>query len=149
MRETFIIEDLLDVLIELENLGNTHYTKMADTAEDEKLKQLFELLARQEMVHRNIYQNYKNEKIVFETHTVTPEYKDYIKALIENTMSFLNETKTCENFKIGYEKAILLEKETLLFLNEMKQILPEENHFEINQLMDEERKHLKFLIQYQ
>lgn len=148
MQEIFLLEDLLNGLIELETLGNDHYTQMAEMVVNHELKDLFTLLAKQENAHKEIYKGYKENKINFANNEVSDEYQAYIEVLLKNTISFLKERKKIDDFESGFEMAILLEKETLLFLSEMKQVLTQECHPEIDLIMDQERSHLRYLLAY-
>lgn len=148
MQEIFLLEDVLNVLIELENLGSVHYHKMAEMTEDSELKGLFARLSVQELAHKEIYEDYKKQKINFEEQTLLSDYKDYMDALLKNAITFLNTHMNFKDFKDGFEIAVKLEKETLLFLSEIKVILGKAHHEAIDKLMNEERKHLRFLLNY-
>ncbi len=52
MSEKFILEDLLNALIELEETGNKLYTELSERVENTKVSDLFSLLARQELKHK-------------------------------------------------------------------------------------------------
>lgn len=148
MQEIFLLEDLLNVLIELEILGNVHYSKMAQETVHVELKKLFERLSKEENVHKEIYLDFRERKINFVSNEVTSEYKEYMDALLKNTLSLLKVEYSFEGFEAGFALAIKLEKETILFLTEMKQIISQAYHEDINQIMDQERQHLKYLLTY-
>ena len=65
MREVFTLEDIFNVMIELETLGNKHYIEMQDMTTDLELKLLFSQLATQELAHKELYTKYKNMDITF------------------------------------------------------------------------------------
>lgn len=145
--EKFLLEDLLNVLIELEDTGQKHYHRMANMAADPKLKDLFELLSKQEGTHKVIYEGYKTAFVNRKLNDVTEEYKSYVQVTLKNTIKFLNGHENIDNIDEGLKTAISLEKDTLLFLNEMKKMLGTKED-EIERLMDEERGHLAFLYNY-
>ncbi len=59
MSERFILEDLLNGLIELEDTGNKLYTSLSEKTLSDDVSSLFKKLADQEMKHKEIYQSYK------------------------------------------------------------------------------------------
>jgi rubrerythrin len=148
MHEIFALEDVLNVLIELETLGNKHYTEMATLTEDYELKKFFELLAKQELAHKALYTSYKELHIAFESGGVTDEYKAYMDSLLKGTVKFLETSNEVKDFESGYNIAISLEKDTLLFLSELKQIIEKSYHEVIDNVMDQERGHLKALYDF-
>jgi|LGVF01.1.fsa_nt_gb rubrerythrin len=148
MREIFALEDIFNVMIELETLGNVHYVEMQDMTDDLQLKALFGLLATQEMAHKELYTKYKNMNITFERNLVTEEYEDYMDAMLKGTVRFLEQSKEIKNFEHGFEVAINLEKDTILFLTELRRIIAPEYHAAIDNVTDQERNHLKALYDY-
>ncbi len=149
MNETFQMEDLLNVLIELETMGNRNYIEMANHTDNPKLHDFFEILAKQELKHKAIYEGYKKEFVTFSGSEITSEYDAYMKAMLENSIRVLRKVGDVNDLMSSYDMAITLEKDTILLLNEMKRLIPVSRHDEVEKLMDEERAHLKFLYQNQ
>lgn len=147
MNATFQMEDLFNVLIELETQGSKNYEYLASQTDDQRMIGFFLNLAKQELRHKAIYEGYKKEFLVFEGSKITSEYKEYMSVLLYNSISILNKKEVIEDSLIAYDMAISLEKDTILFLNEMKNLIPIALHKKIDTLMDEERQHLKFLYQ--
>lgn len=147
MNETFRLEDVLNVLIELETLGNKNYLFMAGQTENPKLHDFFEILANQELKHKAIYESFKKEFINFEHNEVTEEYHEYMRVLLENSIRILNKIGDINDLLLSYDMAITLEKDTILMLIEFKNLIPETYHKDIDKLINEERAHLKFLYQ--
>ncbi len=54
MQESFILEDVLNTLIQLEVTGNKVYTELAKRTGDDKSVELFTTLADAEMKHKRI-----------------------------------------------------------------------------------------------
>ena len=103
MHELFSLEDVLNVLIELETLGNIHYTEMEKLTDDYKLKEFFGLLAKQELAHKDLYSGYKKTNITFDSSKVSKEYISYMDALLKGTVKFLETNRTMRDFNHGYE----------------------------------------------
>lgn len=148
MHEIFALEDVLNVLIELETLGNKHYTEMASLTDDYELKKFFELLAKQELAHKALYEGYKKQHITFESGGITDEYMSYMDTLLKGTVKFLETNSEVKDFETGYHIAINLEKDTLLFLSELKTIIGKDYDEVIDNVMDQERAHLKALYDF-
>jgi rubrerythrin len=145
VKEIFGLEDIFNVMIQLESLGNSHYNKMANMTDDDKLKKLFESLAKQELAHKELYTRYKNESISFVQEKVNDEYKEYIEVLLSGTINFINQLEEVDDYKRGFDIAINLEKDTIIFLIEVKNLLAESYHADIEKIIDQERGHLKAL----
>lgn len=148
MQETFSLEDIFNVMIELEDLGNKHYTEMQLLTQDLELKQLFGILASQEIAHKEIYIKYKNTNITFETSKADSEYQAYIDSLLKGTIRFLKASREIKDFEHGFDIAVNLEKDTILFLSELRRII-EKNYYEaIDNILNQERSHLQSLYNY-
>ena len=148
MQELFILEDLLNVLIELETLANKHYLEMAKATDDTELKALFTRLAALELDHKELFIRYKSKAVNFTTSNVTAEYTSYMDALLKNTIDFLKNQGGTESFEEGFNLAVKLEKDTIFFLAETKLIITKEFHGEVDNIMDQEREHLRALLEY-
>lgn len=148
MGEQFLLEDIFNVMIELETLGHKIYSKMSQLTPDYKLKELFENLSHAELAHKEIYTCFKKEIIVFNREHVNDEYKNYIKSMLNQTIDFLNQNEKIEDFEAGYSVAVRLEEDTLLFLMEIRKIVNAQFHQAIDEIIEEERMHLKSLNEY-
>lgn len=147
MQESFILEDLLNVLIHLETTGNQMYTELSKRAEDPKTTELFSLLAAQEMKHKRIYEGFKKTLQVHEQ--IDQDYVAYLEVLLKENIHFLDVETTPEDNREAICLSVQLEKDTILFLMEMQKILLPEYKAQVDDLIDEERKHLQYLYEYQ
>lgn len=148
MQETFSLEDIFKVMIELEDLGNKHYLEMQLLTSDYELKELFGLLAKQENTHKKVYTTYKNSNIVLKANKADREYQAYINSLLKGTIRFLNASREIKDFDHGLDIAVNLEKDTILFLSELKTIIDSNYYEAIDNILDQERSHLKSLYLY-
>lgn len=148
MSEIFSLEDIFNVMIELESLGHSHYNKMKDMTENSKLKVLFEGLAKAELAHKKLYMDFKSDIINFNHEKVDEEYKEYIEMLLSETVGFLNESRDVSDFEEGFNISVQLEKDTILFLNEIRSIVEPKYHEAIDMVISEERNHLKSLYKF-
>ncbi len=145
MNAIFTMEDLLNVLIELEKMGNRNYVEMARKTVNSKLRDYFERLAEQELEHKSTYEVYKALFVNFEHNQLTEEYISYMNVLLSNTVGMLKSATDLNDIIACYNMAISLEKDTILLLTELKKLVPEYRHADIEKLINEERQHLKLL----
>lgn len=148
MQELFSLEDIFNVMIELESLGYEHYIKMETMTKDLKLKALFANLANQEKAHKALYTKYKSESITFDNNKVNDEYTQYMDALLGSTVAFLSRSGEIKDFDHGFDIAVTLEKDTIMFLNEIKSLIGESYSESIDQIIDQEKNHLVALYAY-
>lgn len=142
MSEIFTIEDIFNIMIKLETVGSSHYSKMKELTDNYKLKELFDKLSKAEQSHKVIYENLKKEVIVFNHESIDSEYSDYINALLNQTINFLQKITKIKDFDAGYEIAVSLEKDTILFLRELSNIIDSQYIDKINIIIEEEKRHL-------
>ena len=148
MQEIFLLEDLLDVLIDIEVMGQGHYKDLANQAGDEKLTGLFKALAKQEEAHEKLYKSLKEQYVNFTTSDVDEEYMAYLDALIKDNIDFMTQKKEVMNLEEAFDLAFRLEKDTILFLREAQRHLPVAEHDKIDGLVAQEQSHIVMLRQY-
>ncbi|MDF1617635.1 ferritin-like domain-containing protein [Petrocella sp. FN5] len=148
MQEIFLLEDLLDVLIDIEVMGQGHYKDLANKAGEEKLTELFMALAKQEEAHEKLYKSLKEQYVNYTTSDVDEEYRAYLEALINDNIDFMTQKKEVMNLEEAFDLAFRLEKDTILFLREAQKHLPEVEHDKIEGLVAQEQSHIVMLRQY-
>ena len=147
MSEIFRVSDLMNSLVELERTGNGFYTKMAGQADDEKIKALFSMLAGEELKHEKIYSDLAKEFRENGTaHEVDGEYGAYLKALVAQHFAFSAENLNTLDAALSF--AVSLEKETLIFIAEIQNILGTQKAELFGRIKGEEQKHLLMLMEY-
>lgn len=70
------------------------------------------------MKHKEIYQSYKMSLVPKEI--VDEDYLSYIKVMLQKNIQFLNIIKAPNNLEASICQAVQLEKDTIIFLMEMK-----------------------------
>lgn len=146
MGETFVLGDLMRTLIRLEEQGNGLYTALVEKQTVDEVKKLFALLADQELKHKKLYEKMSGE--LEEVSAISEEYKAYVDVLLKDTIAFLSNPLNAQNHEEAFETAVRLEKDTLLLLSELKQIVPRSAHDLIERVQEEERKHLQLIYKY-
>ena len=146
MGETYVLGDLMQTLIRLEEKGHEMYSALVEKQTSPEAKKLFAILADQELKHKKLYEKMRSE--LEEVNTLDREYKAYVDVLLKDTIDFLKGTVAPQSPEIAFETAVRLEKDTLLLLSELRQIVPPSAHNLIEQVQGEERKHLEWITQY-
>jgi len=131
MQGEFILEGMLNALIEMENAGDVLYNKMSEKTEDPELAAVFKDLATQESHHKDMYESYKN--ILKPSEGLDEMKLSSLNTLIDHTINFLHQGDLPEDMNEAIKRATQFEMDTIQFLMEMKS------------LIEEERKHLDYL----
>ncbi len=150
MRSQFQPKDLLETLVKLEQNGQKFYEEMAKKfSDDKKNREFFEFLADQETHHEALYKSLsekidKNQEIDKE---YDDEYKAYIQSMIDQIFNFDSSNVGDDPIDI-YRFSIGIEKDTILFIKEVRTIVPEFEPELIDRVEAEERGHIKLIHQW-
>lgn len=148
----FQAAELVKMAIKDEETGMAFYKALAEKTNIEALKEGFSEIAEQERHHAAIFQDMlaslKDVKIQ-ERHE--GEYEGFVNALLESR-AFPGPEKAKEmafkiNSREGIDIAMRMEKDTLLFYEEMNKLIPQTHTKFINDIMEEERNHLTQLTE--
>lgn len=153
MSNKFSVQEVIEIAIEIEKNGVSFYTSLSKLAKTDTLKELFKYLTDEEKKHIERFHEILRSSggyQVSELYYVT-EYMGYMKAIADENV-FRNDISTSELIKDikgekdAVELAIRFEKESILFLHEMLDIIDQtQDNAPIQRLLDEEREHLRRL----
>ncbi len=154
MSITFSGRELLEIAIQMEKNGVAFYTTVARNVTEHKAIEVINWLAQEENSHikrfEEILSGFKDEELDMPPAELE-EYTLYLKALADARV-FPTELKAREE-AIGIKSerdainlAIEFEKDSLLFLHAMKEMVPGEDVFAVEELQREEMLHLKKLV---
>jgi len=145
----FSSEEVLEMAIKIEELGEDYYREFANKASSSKIKELFNFLADEEVKHKNTFLNL--QKKLGKNDLVTPmnieEVSAYLKSVVgykvfEDKNSFLQKFKDVKDPIEIIDNAISFEKDTILYYLEMKEFVKENNKKVLENLISEEKKHI-------
>lgn len=150
MRETFVFEDVLNALIELEKKGYRDYSDAQGKTDSKLVRELLGRLAAAEQRHQQMFEELRDreETLVGATpEGVDPEYNDYLRVLLDANIE-LPELEDKKDNEAGILRAAIgLEKETILFLREAERILPSDEAKEkVKTVTNEERSHIRAIM---
>lgn len=150
MRSQFQPKDLLESLVRLEQNGESFYRNMAKKFSDDKESaDFFTFLADQETHHEALYKKLSEQ--IDDNQAIDKEFDDEYKAYIQN---LIDQIFNLDSSKVGddtidiYRFAIGLEKDTILFIKEVKSIVPDFEPELLDKVEAEERGHIKLIQQW-
>ena len=148
---TFLSSDIVESGIQIEKNGKDFYEIVAASSKNDKAKQIFLYLAKEEEKHIKTFEVILSGIETYEpAESYAGEYLDYLKALSEEHV-FTKEKKGIEiaqNVNTDMEAidlAIGFEKDSILFYYEMKKILLEKDYKPVDKLIEQEQEHLRKL----
>ncbi|QGY40380.1 rubrerythrin [Pseudodesulfovibrio cashew] len=152
MANFFHANEIAKVAVEIEKKGRAFYTRAADAAKTDEIKDLFRYLAEEETKHEAIFAALLDRlgKVEMPAWSNEEEYSTYLNALIESHALFSGGLAEkymadAEDEDTALRMAMSFEKDTLLFFIEMKELVPESEKQFVMQCADEERTHLRQL----
>jgi rubrerythrin len=144
----FKVSEIVQMAIDEEHNGFFFYKALADCAENDTVKEAAKRLAEQEKGHEKAFTALRDRLGAYQPAESYPgEYADYVNVLVAGK-TFPDEQGAVKLAQqaggdvAAIDKAILFEKNTLLFLSEMRKLVPEKDRAKVDTLIDEERQHL-------
>jgi rubrerythrin len=144
---TYSLNEIIDIAIGIEETGYGFYMECSTGFEDPLIRDVFEFLAKEELTHKQTFQSFKNEDYG-EEGVLNEEYYMYLKAIGSSKLfdSGKKVTRTVSETATpmdAIKEALVLEKESILFYTEMKELYRGEKKPTrlINAIIAEERKH--------
>ncbi len=151
MGSQFEAGDILKIAMRIEENGATFYRYAVQLAKEEKAKEMFGWLADAEDQHKALFQ-----KMLAGVGTVVPpesypgEYGVYLHRYADNRLIFKKEVMDAELAKIAdtlsaIDFAIDREVDSILYYQEVKGFISQDQHAVIEGIINEERKHFQIL----
>jgi len=144
----FRASEVINFAIAIEKNGHKFYQTMAEASIDEKVKQVFRRLAREEQQHILDFTHLADKVSGYDPPESYPgEYEDYMEALV-NSHVFPQEVdpeslaKAISSDKEALDLAIRFEKDSILFFEGLKNLVSHTEVKYIDELLRQERRHL-------
>jgi rubrerythrin len=146
----FDASEVFQLAIRIEENGEKFYRKMAEKFAEPTTRQLFTFLADEEVGHKKIYQEILSTIETYTPHESYPgEYFAYLRSYADNIIfsqkEFDKKLETITDVMSALDFAINAEVSSILYYQEIKNIVPENKHHQIEKIVDEERKHFVML----
>ncbi|ABS59906.1 ferritin-like domain-containing protein [Fervidobacterium nodosum] len=138
-------KELLSIAVKVESTGYSYYSKLAEKASG-NLKTLFQELANQERDHakrfEEIMKKYENDSnfATWQNEEVSGYAETYAKAFI---FPEIENEQMPETLVAAIRKAIEVEKDSIIYYNELRLIVPDPKPVE--EIIKEEKEHLRKL----
>ncbi|MDP8212718.1 MAG: ferritin family protein [Candidatus Zapsychrus exili] len=151
MSDQFSGSEIIEIGIQIEINGKEFYETLVDNIEDEEAKKVFKFLASEEESHIYVFQKILD---LFKKYEPIQSYPEEYFAHMNSLASEHAFTKKGSGRQIalgveGYAQAIDLgigfEKDSIVFFDNVKKLVSEQDHQMIDKLIAQEYEHLKKL----
>ncbi|MFC1508065.1 ferritin family protein [Candidatus Omnitrophota bacterium] len=153
MVNVFSAIEVVEMGIKIEENGRDFYNGIIGLSDDKAAKEAFKLLSSEEEKHIKRFEVVLSKVKKYEPVEAYPnEYFSYIKSL-SGEYVFIKEKKGTEiagrikTAKEAIKLGIGFEKDSILFYQEMKKFVLTSEQSIIEELLEEEKKHLKMLLE--
>ncbi|MEL7563983.1 MAG: ferritin family protein [Dehalobacterium sp.] len=153
MLQAFKGMDVLSFAVEIEKNGKNFYESVAKIIDDTGVKEAFLKLKEQEEQHVVDFEQLLDQITVYQPQeTYSGEYLDYVKALVDNHVFNTNTdikaiAEAVKNKADALDLALKFEKDSILFFAELKHVVAPRNHGVIENLIAQEREHIRVLAE--
>ncbi|MEN3014084.1 MAG: ferritin family protein [Endomicrobiia bacterium] len=149
--EMLNISEVYQIAMQIEENGIKFYSLWAKKVKNKELKEIFSALAYAETEHKKIFEKMLKEIEDYEPKEAYPdEYFQYLRAYSENLIFRIKDAKEklkkIKSVSKALEFAIEREKESILYYQEAKNVVPQVQHSELEKIINEERKHFLDLL---
>jgi rubrerythrin len=144
--------EVFQFAIRIEENGERFYRGMAKKLNDAETKSLFSTLADQEVKHKEIYEEMVSKIEDYEPIESYPgEYFSYLRTYADNIIftpqRMEEEMNKIKDVPSALKFAIDRELDSILYYQEVKNLVPEDQRAEIDKIIEEERRHFLKLTQ--
>jgi len=143
----FSAADIVDIAVQTEQAGYVFYQAAAEAATDANVKELCEWLAEEEQVHEKIFLEMRKKLPARQSYAQGSETTtEFVNALIgsrfmpnpEQAQSLVKDMSGRDILDF----ALNFEKDTIIFLYEMRDLVPANAIEQVNNIIAEEKTHL-------
>ena len=147
-------DEIIEMAVKTEETGYTFYNLASENTASDKLKDLFDYLAKEELKHKEAYLAL-TDAIGETTQGVPIDWEEmslYVKAMTDSSFFLGSEkninlaTKTSDEKEV-VDFAIGFEKDTLLFFYHLRDIVKETNRPVVDGIINEEKAHIQKLTE--
>lgn len=148
MGNLFAGSEVVEIGVQIEINGKDFYNTLAGKTKNEKAREIFNFLAGEEEKHIATFERIRDSVERYKPPEAYPgEYFSYMNALAsEHVFTQKNKGVEAANRTKGDKDAIELgikfEKDSIIFYEGMKKVVPEKDLLLIDALIDQEKNHL-------
>ncbi|MBC8383552.1 MAG: ferritin family protein, partial [Candidatus Cloacimonetes bacterium] len=143
----FDVTEIYQFAVQIEENGEKFYRAMVEKFDEPKVKELFGLLAEEEVYHEKVFKEMLAKIEDYNPRESYPgEYFDYLHAYADNLVFTLDKIDegigSVHTVDEALQFAIGKELDTILYYHEMRNVVPEHQQKLVDDIIDEERKHV-------
>ena len=148
MGNIFAGSEIVEIGVQIEKNGRDFYNTLFKQSKNAKLKEIYKYLAAEEEKHIAVFQKILDSLEKYEPAEAYPgEYFAYMNALASEYVFTQKEkgeeiAKKLKNDKEAVDKGISFEKDSIVFYEGMKRLVPEYDKKIIDELISQEQSHL-------
>lgn len=153
MGNIFSPSEIIEIGIQIEKNGKAFYNEVIKNIQSEKLINVFKFLGEQENYHIQVFEKMLDQAEKYDkAESYEGEYMEYLKALAEEHVFTKSDqgnaaAKNIHSELEAVDLAIKFEKDSILFYEEMKKVVPAAGHNVINSIIEQEQDHVRRLSQ--
>jgi len=149
MSDTFNIDEIFEIALQMEKNGVEFYRKAAAESADPKIRELLTDLAEMELEHQKTFTKLRNERVESNEsarfYDPNGEAALFLKAMADTRAFFEREIDLTSPREI-LKEAIQAEKDSIALYLGMKEIVPNlAEKTQMDSIIDEEKSHIRFL----
>jgi len=155
MSPLFHVAELVRIGVEDEKSGVAFYSALAEKTKNAELKKTYAGLAEQERYHQKRFEKMLEDLGDFQPTESSPgEYVAYLRSMLD-TRAFHDPPTArqmageCATDRAALALAVRFERDTLVLLNELREMVPERDRTTVDELAREEQSHLVELTRAQ
>lgn len=147
MSNIFNASEIYQFAIRIEENGEKFYRLMVEKLDESKVKELFTLLADEEVIHKKTFKEMLSQIENYEPPESYPgEYFEYLRAYVDNVLFSINKFDAdIEKINTSLEAihfAIEKELDSVLYYQEMRNFVHTHQKKLIENIIEEERRHV-------
>jgi rubrerythrin len=142
----FEAKEIFKFAIRIEENGEKFYRFASELTEDEKIKEMFNFLADEEVNHKEIFTDLLSDitkDVSFDNYS--DEYLDYLRCYVDNVIFTEEQLKTqekeVEDVPSAIKFAMQRELDSILYYHEVEKFVADSKKPLIEKIIEEERKH--------
>ena len=148
----FDAADALDMAMEVEKNGEVFYNAVAQKAVNPQVKAVFQALAVQEQNHYAVFWEMAGGLAHGQPLAAFDEYKAYLHATMRNALfagpdKALAAADQAQNEQAALQMAIDFEKDTLLFFDDLGEMVGKADQPTVARIIQEEKAHIRRLAE--
>ncbi len=145
-------KELLEMAVTIEKNGAEFYDRLARATSNRDVKAVYQELADKERQHIGTFETMLLSRDTADGIECSEEYAPYMQAMVDSII-FTNEQGLMDLARMatGEQEALQIgitaEKDSILFYTEMRDMVRAADRETVNNIVDEEKRHLRELVE--